>query len=66
MDYSSETIIQLQNRYVNISRKIKTSIHKSGTAQTEKVLNLWERDLLQIDFCMVDQNEYLKIFSVPS
>jgi len=40
MDYSSETIIQLQNRYVNISRKIKTSIHKSGTAQTEKVLNL--------------------------
>lgn len=36
MDYSNETVIQLQNRYVNISREIKTSSHKTGTAQTKK------------------------------
>lgn len=36
MDYSNEIIIQLQNRYINISREIKTSIHKTGTAQTKK------------------------------
>lgn len=36
MDYSNETVIQLQNRYVNISREIKTSIQKTVTAQTKK------------------------------
>lgn len=39
MDYSNETIIQLQNRYINIIREIKTSIHKTGTAHTENKSN---------------------------
>lgn len=47
MDYSNETVIQLQNRYINISREIKTSIHKTGTAQTKKKgTDSFEVDLL--------------------
>lgn len=36
MDYSNEAIIQLQNRYINFSREIKTSFHKTGNAQTKQ------------------------------
>lgn len=36
MDYSDEAVIQLQNRYINISREIKTSFYKTGNAQTKQ------------------------------
>lgn len=36
MDYSNEVVIQLQNKYINISREIKTSFYKTGNAQTKQ------------------------------
>lgn len=35
MDYSNEVVIQLQNKYINSSREIKTSFYKTGNAQTK-------------------------------